>query len=123
MYKRVSLNISKYFFLVLFLGFSAGITFFNHSHVIDGYTIVHSHPFSGSGSGIPGHNHSANGLLLIHLLADFSAMVPAVILFHDPLLILIRKLPHTSCPEFFNLNYLIPNSLRGPPRIMLSLCF
>ena len=33
----------RIFFLVLFWGYFADITFFTHSHIIHGVTIVHSH--------------------------------------------------------------------------------
>ncbi len=41
-------NVSEYnkvFLPVLFISYMAGITLFTHSHVVNGVTIVHSHPF------------------------------------------------------------------------------
>lgn len=43
--KRLYLNIMKWFLPVLFISYMAGITLFTHSHVVNGVTIVHSHPF------------------------------------------------------------------------------
>ena len=64
-------NIVRYFFLLLFLGYYTSITLFTHPHVIDGITIVHSHPFkAGTGKNPVNHQHSTNGFLLIHLLAN-----------------------------------------------------
>lgn len=41
------------FMLILFLAFYAGTHYFAHAHVVDGVTIVHSHP-----SKSPAHSHS-----------------------------------------------------------------
>jgi hypothetical protein len=68
--KRWTLLISKYFFLIIFLGFYGSVTLFKHIHVVDGITIVHSHPFSG---GKTNHNHSSKGYLTLQFLDDFSA--------------------------------------------------
>jgi hypothetical protein len=68
--KRWTLLISKYFFLIVFLGFYGSVTFFKHIHVVDGITIVHSHPFS---SGKTNHTHSSKGYLTLQFLDDFSA--------------------------------------------------
>ena len=35
----------RWFLPVLFISYMAGITLFTHSHVVNGVTIVHSHPF------------------------------------------------------------------------------
>jgi len=37
--------------LFLFLGYYSSITFFTHSHIINGVTIVHSHPFNSDKKG------------------------------------------------------------------------
>ena len=78
----------RIFFLALFLGYFADITFFTHSHITHGVTIVHSH-FScplptNKDSRSSRHDHSANALILIahaqmwHSLVQTSpAMYPA----------------------------------------------
>jgi hypothetical protein len=44
----------KWFLPVLFISYMAGITLFTHSHVVNGVTIVHSHPFKKGGE----HSHT-----------------------------------------------------------------
>lgn len=76
----------RIFFLALFLGYFADITFFTHSHITHGVTIVHSH-FScplptNKDSRSSRHDHSANALILIahaqmwHSLVQTSPEIP-----------------------------------------------
>ena len=57
-------NIIKFFLPVLFISYMAGITLFTHSHVVNGVTIVHSHPFKKGTE----HNHTTVEFQLLHLL-------------------------------------------------------
>ena len=79
--KRLSLNIMRCFLPVLFVSYLVSITFFAHIHVVNGVTIVHSHPFKKGAA----HKHSTVELLLIHfvshLTADGAAVVFALSLF------------------------------------------
>lgn len=62
----------RYFLLILFLGYYGSITLFTHCHIINGVTIVHSHPFnSDNGTGSTNVPHSEKQLLLIQLLSVF----------------------------------------------------
>lgn len=54
----------KCFLPVLFVSYMAGITLFTHSHVVNGVTIVHSHPFKKGSQ----HSHTTVEFQLIHLL-------------------------------------------------------
>ena len=54
----------KWFLPVLFISYMAGITLFTHSHVVNGVTIVHSHPFKKGSE----HSHTTVEFQLIHLL-------------------------------------------------------
>jgi hypothetical protein len=117
MVKKVLLNFSRYFFLILFLGFFASVTFFNHTHTIEGYTIVHSHPFKKSPSGLPMHNHDANGFLLIHFLAVFTAVVIAALFMAKLFLLLLNRSGISHSADLFFQYYLNPNYLRGPPQV------
>lgn len=98
--------------LLLFVSYTAGITLFYHSHVINGVTIVHSHPFNKNSS----HTHSAVELDLIHQLNHFVSTSPSVmlmVLFIFPLwsVTLLKKNISTSCSiPFFG-----KSSRRGPP--------
>lgn len=62
--KRLCLNIMKWFLPVLFISYMAGITLFTHSHVVNGVTIVHSHPFKKNSP----HSHTTVEFQLIHFL-------------------------------------------------------
>jgi hypothetical protein len=66
--KRVK-KLLGYFLLVLFLGYYGSITFFYHSHIILGDTIVHSHPYKSGNNGIPLHSHTEKGYITIQLLS------------------------------------------------------
>ena len=68
------------FFLILFLGYFISITFFPHKHIVDGVTIIHSHPFhSHSGDTPVNHQHSQTGFLIIHFISHILAITSAVI--------------------------------------------
>ncbi|WP_394334027.1 hypothetical protein [Bacteroides bouchesdurhonensis] len=55
----------RYFLPVLFISYMASITFFAHMHVVNGVTIVHSHPFKKGAA----HSHTSVEFLSIHLLS------------------------------------------------------
>ena len=65
--KQLYLNIMKCFLPVLFISYMAGITLFTHSHVVNGVTIVHSHPFKKGSE----HSHTTVEFQLLHLLLLF----------------------------------------------------
>lgn len=67
--KRLCLNIMKWFLPVLFISYMAGITLFTHSHVVNGVTIVHSHPFKKNSP----HSHTTVEFQLIQLLNHLTA--------------------------------------------------
>ncbi len=105
-------------FLALLLGYFADITFFTHSHITHGVTIVHSH-FScplptNKDSRSSRHDHSANALILIahaqmwHSLVQTSPEIP--------------DLPCTRHITYYTETAVIPEQisiphfhLRGPP--------
>lgn len=62
--KQGCLKIMRWFLPVLFISYMAGITLFTHSHVVNGVTIVHSHPFKKDSP----HSHTTVEFQLIHLL-------------------------------------------------------
>lgn len=63
--KHLRLTILKWFLPILFISYMAGITLFTHSHVVNGVSIVHSHPFKKSAP----HSHTMVEFQLIHLLS------------------------------------------------------
>lgn len=56
---------------VIFIAYFCSITFFSHSHVVNGVTIVHSHPYKTDANGNPTHEHSGNELQLIAVFSTF----------------------------------------------------
>ena len=69
----------SYLLLFLFIGYYGSITFFNHSHIVNGVTIVHSHPFNKEKNGnFPGSPHNDKELVVIQLLSDFLTTIIAV---------------------------------------------
>ena len=114
--KQGYLKIMRWFLPVLFISYMAGITLFTHSHVVNGVTIVHSHPFKQGTA----HQHSTVELLhihiLSHLIADSATVVFALPLFVSFLLcLLLGRLPHTH----FHAPYHGVTALRAPPAICL----
>ena len=116
--KRLLLNITRYFLPILFVSYLVSLTFFAHVHVVNGVTIVHSHPFKKGAA----HKHSTVELLLIHFLshltADGAAVVFALSLFIPFLLyLLLGRSPyaHYHCP------YHGVVGLRAPPVIRFSI--
>jgi len=111
--------------LILFLGYYSSITFFTHSHIINGVTIVHSHPFNtdkgGDSSSSP---HSGKELQIIQLLSDFFTIAVslsfAVILFRS----LLYKIPIKSNEDghIKSCGY-CTYSLRAPPFLKLFIQF
>jgi len=71
--KERILKITRYFLLILFIGYYASITFFTHIHHIEnGVVIVHSHPFrQGTGTNPVNHTHTPDGYLLLQFITTF----------------------------------------------------
>ena len=114
--KRIIKKIIGYFLLILFLGYIGSITFFPHNHIVDGVTIVHSHPYKSHSGNVPvNHNHSKNGFLLIQFISNFIAIAPIVFIG----VVIIRKtlniriiIPDTNFN--FSLYRYSPHSPRAP---------
>lgn len=56
---------------VIFITYFASITFFTHTHIVNGVTIVHSHPYQQGDGGSPVHEHTGSEIQLIHTLSTF----------------------------------------------------
>ncbi|OJU55026.1 MAG: hypothetical protein BGN96_12675 [Bacteroidales bacterium 45-6] len=80
----------------LFIYYAASVSLFVHAHVINGVTIVHSHPYTKGSDGKPAHGHSGAQIELIHQLSSFfvpDQIVPSVTIGSFPqLLELVRPL-------------------------------
>ncbi len=106
----------KFSLLALFLAYYCSISFFTHSHVINGVTIVHSHPFQKNDDGTPKHGHTSGQIQLISQLSHFnttgeitSPVIEPVI--QPALVIYATELPVPPLSRGNSYTY----SLRGPP--------
>lgn len=61
----------KIIFLILFVCYAGSITFFFHTHIINGVTIVHSHPYKADEKGKPLHTHTGAEIQLIQNLSSW----------------------------------------------------
>lgn len=115
--KRLLLHIMRCFLPVLFITYMASITFFAHMHVVNGVTIVHSHPFNKGAA----HSHSSMELLLIHFLSDLttdgSIGLLSLSLFFPFLLCLLIVFPKYA--RYYAPYYGVA-SLRAPPIVRFS---
>ena len=115
---KLSINkLMRYLLLILFLGYYGSITLFPHEHIIEGVSIVHSHPYkSCSGSSPVEHQHSKNQFVILQFISDFIAVIILVFygvpkirkIVNTVFLILDENVPVTI-PLFCN------NLLRAPP--------
>jgi hypothetical protein len=117
--KKLLSDISKWFFLLLFLEFFGSSTFFSHAHIVDGYTIVHSHPFKHDSKGAPIHDHPLNAYLLINLLIHFSAVVLSFWFTASLFISLQREIQIRFYPPFRLQKFQTPDYYRGPPQISI----
>ena len=71
---RLLRHIAKYFLPVLFISYIGCISLFTHTHVVNGVTIVHSHPYKPEGH----HSHTTTEFQLIHILSHLTTSTPSV---------------------------------------------
>jgi len=102
--KQLKNKVMGYFLLILFVGYFGFITFFSHTHIVNGEVIVHSHPYKSQPINIPTHhNHSTNEFILIHFLSNLIAIASILFLGNT----IIRKTLNTPLlilDENFNFN-------------------
>jgi hypothetical protein len=122
MIKKVSYSGWGVFFLFLFLGYFVSVTFFDHAHIVDGITVVHSHPYKKSPDGKPIHDHDKNEYFLIHILNHFSLEVISFLSLGGLFMILLLNLFTVRTDSF---RYQISpdqNYRRGPPQTIFQAC-
>ncbi len=77
--KQFYRKLPGYFLLIIFCGYFTSVTFFPHTHIVDGVTIVHSHPYKSHSGNVPvNHNHSKDGFILIHFISHFKVTAPVI---------------------------------------------
>ena len=69
-YRKTTYNrfLGTLLMLLLFTSYIGCISFFPHNHFVDGHTITHSHPYSGSTEN-PNHSHTSTQLSAIAMLS------------------------------------------------------
>jgi hypothetical protein len=118
--KKWSIKVSRYLLLLIFLGFFGSTTFFEHVHVVDGVSIVHSHPFKSGKNGVPLHTHTVNGYVLIHFLTNYFTTAASFVVLAVILSLPLSKIKSNyGCPCLFG-GFNTGNSMRGPP--VTALC-
>jgi hypothetical protein len=113
--KKCCKNISRYFFLALFLGFFGSTTFFDHTHIYDGNVIVHSHPFKHGKDGKPMHSHNDSGYLLVYLLHNYIANIALNLSLASIILFLAGEITARTINNIPLKVRKSPFFLRGPP--------
>jgi len=103
-------------FLMLFLGYFASISFFYHSHLVLGDTIVHSHPFKADSNGKPLHSHSDKGYVSIQLISSVIATALIAIFSLTAVLPVISEIVSIYREVISFHSYHFNYSLRGPPQ-------
>ncbi|OUN69018.1 hypothetical protein B5G10_12025 [Barnesiella sp. An55] len=65
---------ARFFLPILFISYIGCISLFTHTHVVNGVTIVHSHPYKSDAH----HSHTATEFQLIHVLSHLTTAEPSV---------------------------------------------
>lgn len=108
--KKKMIRIFKIILPALFIAYLASTSFFYHTHIVNGVTIVHSHPFEKKG-----HTHTQKGYLIINLMAHYIS--DGVIVPHfsfTPLYTFTHYIIQPVINETAQ-GIIIPTSSRGPP--------
>lgn len=96
--KRHMLHITRWFLPILFMTYFGIVSFFMHVHIVNGVTIVHSHPFSCDGNVPLDHSHSSSEVQLFIHLAQFAALDGAVSQLHISAEMLLLRTLETVIP-------------------------
>ena len=105
-------NFFKILFLTLFVGYQISVLFSIHTHNIEGYFVTHSHPHR-SGD----HNHSANDLLVIQLLAFLSALFGDSLCIENPYACQTVRYAQQPICGFLPVKHYCFSSFRAPPAL------
>ena len=96
--------------IALFVSYYASSAFFIHTHVIDGKTVTHSHPYLPSGH----HTHSNAAFYLIQYLNQI-VLVGGLLTVFMAALSFIRIILNSTAPHYLNRRFIRFSFLRGPP--------
>lgn len=71
----------KIFLPVLFIMYMGCLIIFSHVHIVNGITIVHSHPFEKNADGTPKEEHNYAEFQLLHQLTNIQIEDEATVCF------------------------------------------
>lgn len=86
--KGIKAHVIRIAFLLIFSIYACSITFFTHTHIINGVTIVHSHFYTTDDEGKPTHEHSGAEIQLINNLSTYFSFALIVI----PILLGLKRI-------------------------------
>lgn len=98
--------------LVLFVSFQISVISFTHVHIVNGSTIVHSHPFKGE------HQHSADNVIQLAQLSLFQSLEAKVVTLQRPLLPLISIIEELPATPLYHCSLFDHACLRAPPVLL-----
>jgi hypothetical protein len=110
-------KIASLFFVVLFVSYYASVSFFSHSHVIDGATVVHSHFHKDSHHNTKSGNHTAQSITLIAQVSHFDYLDFSCDCVLKPSQFSIQENKFTETTHWTIPIHLENLSLRAPPMV------
>lgn len=108
------------FLLLLFIGYYGSIALFYHSHIINGDTIVHSHPYRTDSHGLPLHSHTDKGFITIQLLSCFTVSFIPLYFNFNSIAPIVYEIVLKTKKGLANHTFYYLYSLRAPPSDMLN---
>lgn len=108
-------RLSARFLLALFLSYYANITFFQHGHVVNGVTIVHSHIHQKDHQKLPSGGHTVAELSLIYTNSLFQTLAADLPHFDTSLFALFCLLQPVPPTEGIQAGSRHLFNLRAPP--------
>ena len=97
--------------LVLFVSFQVSVVSFVHTHIINGSTIVHSHPFTGE------HEHTADNVIQLAQLSLILSLEAEVATLNQPLRPLVSIIEEIPATPPYKCGFFEYTSLRAPPAV------
>lgn len=114
--KQLGTKFLQYSLLIIFLGYYGSITLFPHCHIVNGVSIVHSHPFNSSSDKNPiNHSHSKDEFVLIHLLTTFLFTFSFIYFLSEVLKVVLKNISGEFLWEIVECIFFNSHGLRAPP--------
>ncbi|RPH33689.1 MAG: hypothetical protein EHM93_04300 [Bacteroidales bacterium] len=114
--RQFTKRIAKYLLLILFVGYWGSITLFPHSHIVNNFNVIHSHPYKTDQNGKPySHKHTSEQFLLIDLLSYFVTGIIAFALVLEVFRSVQQTINVKAALLYIDFKYLSNLFLRAPP--------